>query len=474
MAAVDAALLEEDMEDLYENAPTGYLSTLPGGTIVKVNETLLAWTGYRREELVGERRLHDLLPPGARIYYETHYAPLLQMQGAIREIAVELLRADGGRLPVLLSSTLVRDDAGAPRIVRTTVLNASDRRRYEQELLRARSEAESRARAALALEHVDDGVLLVSTEGRVDVLNAAAESILGVPANAVGEPAAAVVPGWDAIAAHVPVANPDDRTKPTLIPVATGGQEQWLAVAAVETGDGVVYTLRDVTAERRLEQLRSDLVSVVSHELRTPLTGVYGSAQTLLARYDDLDDSTRRLLLEMIVGEGERLTAVVDRIILTGQLELGGAAGEAQAFDVAAVARDVREAIPEPTRTRVVVAADEPAQALGDAAATAQVVASLVDNALKYSAEAVEIRVDRGSPFVRLTVSDDGPGIPPGERERVFERFYRLDPGQQQGVGGTGLGLYIAKQLTERMNGRIGVLPGGGGTTVFVDLPAAD
>src|SRR5215210_1128160 len=100
-AVDDATLLEEDPEELYEHAPAGYLSSQPGGTIVKVNETLLAWTGHRREDVLGRLRFHDLLAPGARIYYETHYAPLLQMQGSVKEIAVELLRVDGTRLPVL-------------------------------------------------------------------------------------------------------------------------------------------------------------------------------------------------------------------------------------------------------------------------------------------------------------------------------------------------------------------------------------
>jgi PAS domain S-box-containing protein len=473
-AAVDAALLEEDVEELYEHAPTGYLSSLPGGLVVKVNQTLLSWTGHRREELVGRMRLQDLLAPGARIYYETHYAPLLQMQGAVREIALELIQADGGLLPVLLNSTMVRDEAGAPRIVRTTVFNATDRRRYERELLQARADAESRARAALALAHVDDGVLLVSTDGRVDVLNAAGERILGVSAeDAIGREAGDVVPGWAAIAAHVPIGGPGDRATTVVLPVTRGGYEQWLATAGVESGDGVVYTFRDVSAEHRLEQLRNDMVATVSHELRTPLTGVSGSAQTLLAHYDSLDDATRRQLLELIVGEGERLTTVVDKILLTGRLAAGSAEAQSEAFDVAAVVANVRDSLPAGAQTRLVVEVDQGIRVSGQPGTTEQILASLVDNAIKYSAGAVRVRVEPGQPFVRLTVADEGPGIPLAERDRIFERFYRLDPDQQRGVGGTGLGLYIAKQLTARMGGRIGVLPSDRGTTVYVDMPAA-
>jgi PAS domain S-box-containing protein len=140
--APPAALLEESAEDLYENAPCGYASALPDGTIVKVNQTLLTWTGYRREDLVGRRRLQDLLTAGSRIYHETHYAPLLRMQGQVRAIAVDLVCADERRLPVLLSSTLRTDAQGQPLLSRTTVFNATERKEYERELVRERQRAE--------------------------------------------------------------------------------------------------------------------------------------------------------------------------------------------------------------------------------------------------------------------------------------------------------------------------------------------
>ena len=135
-----APLLEEDPRELYEDAPCGYISAAPDGELVKVNETLLRWTGYKREELLG-RRFQDLLTPGGRIYHETHYAPLLRMQGAVREIALELVRADGRRLPVLVNSVLRTAADGQPLLVRTTVFDATHRRRYERELLLARERA---------------------------------------------------------------------------------------------------------------------------------------------------------------------------------------------------------------------------------------------------------------------------------------------------------------------------------------------
>ena len=143
-----AALVDDDPQELYDNAPCGYVSTLPDGTIIKVNETLLAWTGYQRDALVGRRRLQDLLPAGDRIFYETHFSPLLRMQGKVREIAVQLLCQSGRRLPVLVNSVLTHDAAGAPRLIRSAIFDATERRAYEEELLAARRRAaESEARA---------------------------------------------------------------------------------------------------------------------------------------------------------------------------------------------------------------------------------------------------------------------------------------------------------------------------------------
>ncbi|HLI54609.1 MAG TPA: SpoIIE family protein phosphatase [Acidimicrobiales bacterium] len=137
------ALLEDDPNELYENAPCGYLSTRPDGTIVKVNQTFLTWTGFRRDELVGRRRLQDLLAVGDRIFYETHYAPLLRMQGMVREIAVDVVLSSGERLPVLANSVLKRDAGGEPMVVRTVLFDARERRSYERELVAARQRAEA-------------------------------------------------------------------------------------------------------------------------------------------------------------------------------------------------------------------------------------------------------------------------------------------------------------------------------------------
>ncbi len=150
------ALLEDSAEELYESAPCGYLSTLMDGTVARINATLLGWLGLERDAVVGRMRFPDLLTMGGRLYHETHFAPLLRMQGELRGIALEMRASDGGRLPVLVSSAVKHDGGGEPLLVRTTVFDATDRRSYEEELLRRRREAEqARAEAEQAREEAE-------------------------------------------------------------------------------------------------------------------------------------------------------------------------------------------------------------------------------------------------------------------------------------------------------------------------------
>ncbi len=139
---IDQGTLIETAEELYESAPCGYLSTLPDGSVVGANQTFLGWIGMERNDLVGHRRFQDFLSVGGRIYYETHLAPLLQMQGFVNEIAFDLTCAEGHLLPVLANIVQKRDAGGRPVVHRITLFNATDRRKYERELLAARRKAE--------------------------------------------------------------------------------------------------------------------------------------------------------------------------------------------------------------------------------------------------------------------------------------------------------------------------------------------
>jgi sigma-B regulation protein RsbU (phosphoserine phosphatase) len=144
LSEIDAEALgnapTEDLEDLYENAPCGYLSLLPDGRIFKVNATFLNWTGYAKDQLIG-RLLRDLLSVPARIFYETHFAPLLRMQGFFHEVALDIAKADGSRLAVLANAVERRGADDKLLFTRVSLFQATKRRRYERELVDARTAA---------------------------------------------------------------------------------------------------------------------------------------------------------------------------------------------------------------------------------------------------------------------------------------------------------------------------------------------
>jgi phosphoserine phosphatase RsbU/P len=204
--------LIDDAEELYDRAPCGYLTTAPDGTILKVNQTFLTWTGYGRDDLVGRRCLSDLLTPGGRIYHETHYAPMLQMQGSVREIALEIVTAGDRRLPALMNSVLERDSSGAPVVVRTAIFDATERRSYEKELLKAKQRAEESERQAR---------LLVQTLQQTLI-----------------PPAPPEVPGLQVSAAYRP-AGAGDEVGGDFYDVFQLGPDDWVFVVGDVRGKGV-------------------------------------------------------------------------------------------------------------------------------------------------------------------------------------------------------------------------------------------
>jgi PAS domain S-box-containing protein len=324
-------------------------------------------------------------------------------------------------------------------------------------------------------------VFLVDSSGVILLWNATAETITGLAADRVtGAPIEAALPAWPSIADRVPIVESDARSRPETIPVEIGGRELWLSIAGVEFSDGTIYAFRDATSEHRLEAIRAEFVATVSHELRTPLAALHGAALTLTQRGHELAPDTKERLLRMISAQSKRLAGLVEDILLAGQLDAGSLRVEREPFSAAEVARAAVDEARARARHRAMLrisTSDDLPHVLGDEGRTHQILANLIDNAVKYSpaGSRVDVEVQRENGRVRFSVRDRGPGIPPTEREHVFEKFYRLDPDHRQGVGGSGLGLYICRQLVSSMHGRIWVEPAPQqGSTFAFDLPIAN
>jgi signal transduction histidine kinase len=239
-----------------------------------------------------------------------------------------------------------------------------------------------------------------------------------------------------------------------------------------------VYAFRDVTDERAVDQLKTDFVSTVSHELRTPLAAIYGAALTLQREDVRLEESQRAGLLDVISSEADRLARIVNDILWASRLDSGQLGISIESCDGAALAAKVVDALRSHTPASVTLelhAASDLPRVSADPDRLRQVLTNLVDNAVKYSPDGgrVQLAVTQSAAGVGFTVSDQGLGIPPSEQTRIFEKFFRLDPDLTRGVGGTGLGLYICRELVHRMSGRIWVdSDGRHGSTFHVELPS--
>ncbi len=341
-------------------------------------------------------------------------------------------------------------------------------------------EAERRADAALALGYVGDGVVLLDREGTVRHWNTAVAAITGVAeSDALGRAISSVLPDWGELTEHVELADAEqpERARPVTVPFATGAEERWLAMAGVAFETGTVYAIRDVSEERALERARNDFVATASHELRTPLAAVYGAARTLRRTDLDLLPEQRDTFLEIIEHESDRLTAIVSQILLAGQLDDGRIDVATAECDLQALAGSVVASarLQAPDDVDLELSANGgPWIALADEAKLRQVLVNLVDNAVKYSPDGgrVSIELERTPGHTRIAVRDRGLGIPTAEHRRIFEKFYRLDPTLTRGVGGSGLGLYISRELVARMGGKLTVESWPGAGSVFrVDLP---
>jgi signal transduction histidine kinase len=270
-------------------------------------------------------------------------------------------------------------------------------------------------------------------------------------------------------------------TEARTLPLEIDGRELWLSISGVEFEGGVVYAFRNLTEERALEELKGEFVATVSHELRTPLAAIYGSAQTLLRRDLDLDAESKERLLEVIAQESERLSRIAGDILLANNLDSGRLRLPKAQIDVARLVTEVVEEMRSVFADRKnislsLVMPDAPTRVVGDSDRLRQVLINLVDNAVKYSPDGgrIEVRVEPHENGLRLAVRDQGLGIAHGEQQRIFGKFYRVDPQQSGGVGGTGLGLYICRELVRRMEGRVSVTSKEGeGSTFVVELPLA-
>jgi PAS domain S-box-containing protein len=333
-------------------------------------------------------------------------------------------------------------------------------------------------RSFAILANIADGIVAVDREGKVVLWNAAAEQITGVP----GEDALGRTP--IEVLQRTLESDTDTLQGDRLVPIMRGREEVLLSVTEAIMRDpagavsGRIFAFRDISADRLVEQMKSDFVSTVSHELRTPLTSIYGFAQTLLRRDVTFGDEERLTFLGYIASESQRLTAIVDALLNVARLETGDLHVSISSTDVRDVVGQVVQTVREAganTHSFVVDLPEEPLAANADPDKLRQVFSILLENAVKYSPAGgtVTVGAERKRDTVEVSVADEGLGIPQADQDQIFRKFYRGAGAESRvGAGGTGLGLFIARGLVTAMGGRIWVESREGeGSTFAFELP---
>jgi two-component system phosphate regulon sensor histidine kinase PhoR len=482
-----------DLLDLFEHAPFGYVVALPDGTLIRVNQTFLELTRYTRQELEGIRRFQDLLPTAARAFFENQYAPLLRIQGFVKEVAFDLVTQSGERVPVLVNAVQRPDQSDRPSTIAFAFFEATDRRAYERELLLARRETEALA-AVVTASH--DPIVTVAANGNLQTWNPAAQSFFGRSTRAIaGEPIGNLIPL---------LGDPSEwqRVRTQLLAgaavilethgVGADGHPIDISISLAAhhglTGqlEAVSLIIRDSSERSALERQKDEFMAAVSHDLKSPVAAIKAWAQLLIRRtlrFPEVEGQQWRHDLAMVDSSAGRLNAMIDELLDLTQVQLGRPLDlHRELVDLVALVRRAADEHQQQSRTHTIVVNAGVAKLEGqwDQARLERVVGNLLSNAIKYSPDdgsitlTIEREVTLSGQMAVLSVCDSGLGIPSADLPRIFDRFYRAS-NVRDWISGTGIGLAGVKQLVEQHQGSIEVESTlGVGTSVVVRLPLAN
>jgi sigma-B regulation protein RsbU (phosphoserine phosphatase) len=493
-----------DSEALYEDAACGLLVTEVDGTILRANRTFCTWIGRPAGALVGAR-LQSLLTIGGRIFHQTHWAPLLKMQGSLSEVKLELVHGDGRKLPMVVNAVVRRHGDGR-ELHELAIFSARDRHQYERELLLARERAEdhlrreqqsqrdlarTRVRLELALDAAQLSQWSVELPARARRYAPEVALLLG---HAQPQPVEAS-PFLERI-------HPDDREREqaaldAFLAAGTGrlhvvfrllgvdGTQRWIAAwgrlehDAAGNAVDVVGVLQDVTESQHRRALAEDkallaeqTLGIVGHDLRNPLAAIQTGAELLSLR--PLDIEQQRALAARLLSSTRRANRLIADLLDFTQARNGrGLRVDPAPMDAHAMASDVvgelRTAHPARALRHV---AQGDGRLVADVDRLAQALGNLVANALTYGSAGSEVVVtSSGLPdAVRLAVHNEGPPIDPALLPTIFEPMTRgANAGHQRSVG---LGLYIVREIALAHGGAVEcVSEPGTGTTFVVGIP---
>ena len=354
--------------------------------------------------------------------------------------------------------------------------------RMSQELRETVAElANDRKKLTAILSSMDEGLVAVDRDERIMHMNQVAGHLLGLDPEAVTG-----APIWEAtrlrdiseILAETLEEGESTERAVRLPGVRDRVLELRAAPLVTDAGiTGAVLVVEDTTQLRHLETMRQDFVANVSHELKTPVTAIRGMVETMLDD-PDIEPVRRERFLHRVVSQVERMGNLVTDLLSLARLESDSSMLDIHSLDLREPVRASVRSLQPVSESREVrlepqLPAD-PVMVMGDEEALQQAISNLLDNALKFSPKggAVKVRIELSEHLAAVEVEDHGVGIEAHHRERLFERFYRVDKARSRALGGTGLGLAIVKHISRALGGNVSVdSTPGRGSTFRIHLP---
>jgi PAS domain S-box-containing protein len=489
-----------EVEDLYNNAPTGYHSLDENGTIIMINQTELDWLGYTREELVNIKKYRDLTTLQSQWVFDKNF-PIFKAQGWMKDLEFELIRKDGSTFPVLLNATAIYDPNGKYLYSRTTIFDITERRRAEEEA----------RKLSQAIEHGPVSVVITNRDAIIEYVNPMFCEVTGYTREeALGQTPRILKSGihpleyyqsmWGTLLGGHPWHGEFCNKR-------KNGDLFWehasISPIRNEYGEITHYVAvkEDVTERKKAEEalresrdklsaanaalekaarLKDEFLASMSHELRTPLTGILGLSEALqLKTYGELNPKQATAVVT-IQESGRHLLELINDILDLSKIEAGKLELQfAPCFvgDVCQASLQLIKGMAHQKKQNVTYKPlTQPVFIRADARRLKQILVNLLSNAVKFTPEGgelgLEVWANEAERAVKIIVWDKGIGIKPEDLQKLFKPFTQLDSSLSREYSGTGLGLSLVKRLTEMHNGGIEVASVfGEGSCFTVTLP---
>ncbi len=455
-----------DPEELYQNAPNGYLTILPDGSIVKINTVLLEWLGYTEDQIIGQKKFADFLSKGGNIHYEMFFRPMININGSVKELSYEFIRQDGSSFRALLNGKAMKNNEGQMLGINLSITDNTHRHLYEQELLKVKriTEAEKK-RFELLADMTPEMIWTVDFNGRMNYLNRSLKQYFSLTTHELQLSTLfkMIDPRHRNILLRHWIANDNGVAdfKANIRITKNGRDYEWFEMRIIPYND-VNYGIKwfgacaSIDKHVRAMQRKDEFIHIASHELKTPVTILQAYLQ--LMQTANLSPEIKGYVSKSL-STLKSLQFLISSLLNVPAINSGKLALNFSTFSITQLLIDCVDEFKHSVRTHKIVLNidEEECMVHADKERILQVVINLITNAIKYSPGAssviLQLKKEPQSHNVRFSVKDFGVGISETDQDKVFNRYYRVT--EEQDISGLGLGLYIAQNIMVSHRSRI-------------------